>query len=106
MIGHLNGLNVIEDTTYHIKVLLSRVSPAVPVLLAPTAQRLSRAMRRQFPDKINSWTTIKPLDIVVGCISEGFSFVLLGEPMCDNPDVARLMVDHTKNSMKSRSPFN
>lgn len=97
MLGDLSGIDIVRKTSYHVKILLSRISPALPELLVPTAQRLCRSMDRVLPQKTDgTWTTIDPLDTIVRCVSEGLALVLYGPPTCDDPEIVHLCHNHTK----------
>ncbi|KAK7701497.1 hypothetical protein SLS64_010242 [Diaporthe eres] len=98
MLGHLTGIDIVRRTSYHVKILLSRISPALPDLLEPTGQRACRALERLLPqDPETPWTVIDPLDTVVKCVSEVVSLVLYGPPTCDDPEMVRLCHEHTKH---------
>ncbi|OTA98361.1 hypothetical protein M426DRAFT_69945 [Hypoxylon sp. CI-4A] len=92
MLGHISGIDIVRKTSYHVKILLSRISPALPELLEPTAQRLCRSIERVFPQATDgTWTTIDPLDTVVRCVSEGLALILYGPPTCDDPEIPYLV---------------
>ena len=98
MLGNISGIDIVRKTSYHVKILLSRISPVLPELLVPTAQRLCRSIERVFPQQIDGvWVTVDPLDTIVRCVSEGLALILYGEPVCDNPDIIQLCHEHTKH---------
>ncbi|KAI2627382.1 putative cytochrome P450 [Hypomontagnella submonticulosa] len=85
VLGHLNGLNIVLKTSTHLRVLLGRVSPAIPDLTQETAQRIAAAVTRYFPRQNESWKTITPLEDFTRCVTEGIALALFGRPTCDNP---------------------
>ncbi|OTA60396.1 cytochrome P450 [Hypoxylon sp. EC38] len=92
ILGHLSGIDIVRRTSYHVKILLSRISPALPDLLVPTAQRLCGSIERVFPQSTDgTWTKIDPLDTIVRCVSEGLALVLYGPPTCDDPEIPYLV---------------
>lgn len=100
MLGYLTGIDIVRQTSYHVKILLSRISPALPNLLQPTGQRICTALERLLPQSEQaSWTIIDPLDTVVKCVSEGLALVLYGPPTYDDPELVKLCHEHTKHRM-------
>ncbi|KAI5925013.1 cytochrome P450 [Camillea tinctor] len=97
LLGHLTGLDVVRKTSYHVKILLSRISPALPELLRPAAQRISASVERTFPRDTENWASVEPLDLVVRCVSEIVALALYGPPACDDPWLVRFCSEHTKN---------
>ncbi|KAI0889801.1 putative cytochrome P450 [Annulohypoxylon maeteangense] len=96
VISGLVGMDVIRLTNHHVKVLLGRISPAIPQLLQPTAQRTAAAIERLFPQKTDEWTLIEPLDIVVECVTEGIALALVGPAVWKSPDFVHTLCLHTK----------
>lgn len=104
MLGRLTGIDIVRRTSYHVKILLSRISPALPELLGPTGQRICKAMDRLLPQNTRgTWTVIDPLDTIVKCVSEGLALVLYGAPACDDPVLVRLCHEHTKHRMSANA---
>ncbi|KAG8169700.1 hypothetical protein KVR01_000445 [Diaporthe batatas] len=98
MLGDVTGISIVRRTSYHVKILLSRISPALPELLEPAAERACRALTRLLPqDPEAPWTVIDPLDTFVRCVSEVVSLVLYGAPTCDDPELVQLCHEHTKH---------
>lgn len=94
-------MSVVRHTDHHVKVLLSRVSPAIPELLKPTAERTAAAMKRLFPQKKDVWSTVEPLKLVVECVTEGIVYGLVGPGEWDSPELVRTLVQHTINGWYS-----
>ncbi|KAF2187596.1 cytochrome P450 [Zopfia rhizophila CBS 207.26] len=95
--AYLNGMDVVLKTSHHVKLLLSRITPALPVLLKPASGRIQRTITEMFPQDTVKWTTVQPLDKVVHCISQAITLITFGEPVCDNPKLVRLCYEHTYN---------
>ncbi|KAF1940882.1 cytochrome P450 [Clathrospora elynae] len=81
MIGHLNGLDAVNATNYHVKIMLSRLTPALPALLVPIRGRIQSTMMKVFPQSTKEWTELEPINKVVQCMSEAVTFVTFGPPM-------------------------
>lgn len=84
-------------TSYHVKILLGRISPNIAERVEVIAGRMSKAMMRLIPQQEEEWSLVSPLDALVECISEGITMTLFGQPICDNPELVRLCHEHTKN---------
>lgn len=97
LLGHLNGMDVVLRTNQHVKMLLNRVTPALPQLLAPSQNRIGETLEELFPQVTDVWTTIKPVDKVVLCISRSITLATFGEGTCDDPELVRTFKDHTQN---------
>ena len=97
LLGHLNGINVVLKTNHHVKILLNRVTPSLPQLLAPSQTRIGETMQELFPRGTDVWTTIKPVDKVVLCFSRSLTLATFGEGTCDDPELVRTFKDHTEN---------
>jgi hypothetical protein len=89
-------MQVVEKTSYHVRMLLGRISPALPELLAPTTARITASMKKNFPQS-DDWTVIKPLPATVICFSEGIALALFGAKMSENPRLVQLTYELTKN---------
>ncbi|KAI1373128.1 cytochrome P450 [Hypoxylon crocopeplum] len=97
LLGHLTGMDVILKTSYHVRTLLSRISPAVGEFTPPMAKRMTAKLVRLLPQQPGSWAQIDPVDALVQCISEGLAQTLFGPPICNDPELTRLCHEHTKN---------
>lgn len=97
LLGHLTGIDIVRKTSFHVKILLSRISPSIPILLAPIARRICAALTHRLPQDTESWVAVEPLDLTVKCVSEGVALLLYGSPTCDNPSLVRLCHELTKN---------
>ena len=98
LLGHLTGVDIVRKTNFHVKILLSRISPAIPRFLQPVTQRMYNAVDSKISQTSNKWTAINPLDFSVQCVSAGVAYLLYGEPTCDSPDLVRLCYRHTADS--------
>ncbi|RYC62859.1 hypothetical protein CHU98_g3350 [Xylaria longipes] len=96
LLGDLTGMKVVEKTSYHVRMLLGRISPALPELFAPTATRISSAISREFTSS-DEWTVFKPLPATVQCFSEGIALALFGARMAENPRLVQLTHELTTN---------
>ncbi|KAK3942828.1 Ent-kaurene oxidase [Diplogelasinospora grovesii] len=97
LLGHLTGMDVVRKTSFHVRVLLSYISPALPRLFALMGERISARIEKEFPQG-HEWTVMKPSKAVVCCISEAIALTLFGEKMTeDNPTLVQLMHEHTNN---------
>ncbi|KAI1113351.1 cytochrome P450 [Nemania sp. NC0429] len=97
LLGHLTGMDVVRKTSFHVRVLLSYISPALPGLFSVTGARISAGIEKEFPQS-HEWTVMKPSKAVVRCISEGIALALFGADMTgDNPDLVHLTHEHTNN---------
>jgi hypothetical protein len=99
LLGHLTGMGVVRKTSFHVRVLLSHISPALPALFALTGRRIAAAIEEEFPqDEGGEWTVMKPSKAVVRCVSESIALVLFGEEMtARNPELVNLAHEHTNN---------
>lgn len=97
LLGHLTGMDVVRKTSFHVRVLLSYISPALPGLFSITGARISAGIEKEFPQS-HEWTVMKPSKAVVRCISEAIALALFGAEMTgDNPDLVQLTHEHTNN---------
>ena len=101
LVGHLNGVDVVLETDHHVKILLNKLTPALPQLFKPASVRITQTMNGEFPQTTNIWTAVKPLEKVVLCISRGVAVATVGEPACDNLELVRTFREHTKNGKHS-----
>ncbi|KAK0631016.1 cytochrome P450 [Bombardia bombarda] len=93
LLGKLTGMQVVEKTGYHVRMLLSRISPALPDLFPLMNARISTSMELHFPSGSSGdeWTLMKPLPATVRCFSEGIALVLFGAAMVEkNPRLVHL----------------
>lgn len=88
-----------RKTSFHVRVLLSYISPALPGLFPLTGARISKAIGEEFPAQgSREWTVMKPSKAVVRCVSESIALVLFGEEMtAKNPELINLAHEHTNN---------
>ncbi|KAK3291245.1 cytochrome P450 [Chaetomium fimeti] len=97
LLGHLTGMGVVRKTSFHVRVLLSHISPALPALFPLTGARISAAIKEEFPQS-DQWVAMKPSKAVVRCVSESIALVLFGEEMtAKNPELVNLAHEHTNN---------
>ncbi|KAK4034640.1 Ent-kaurene oxidase [Parachaetomium inaequale] len=66
LLGHLTGMGVVRKTSFHVRVLLSYISPALPAMFPLTGERISAAIKEEFPQS-HEWTVMKPSKAVVRC---------------------------------------
>lgn len=97
LLGHLNGINVVLETSFHVKILLNKVTPSLPYFFKPAALRIQETLGYEFPQSTTTWTAVKPLDKVALCISRVMTLMIFGAPTCDNPELIRAFVDHAEN---------
>jgi hypothetical protein len=90
-------MDVVKETNHHVKMLLARVTPALPILLPSIKLRIQRTINEDFPQDIRLWETIKPVNKVVHCISQAVTLTTFGPPICDDPKLIRLCSEHTLN---------
>jgi hypothetical protein len=97
LLGDLTGLGVVRKTSFHVRVLLSYISPALPSLFTLSGERISSGIENEFP-QTSGWTVIKPSKAIVRCISEAIVLVLFGADMtAKNPELVHLAHSHTNN---------
>ncbi|KAK9772827.1 putative Cytochrome P450 [Seiridium cardinale] len=97
LLGHLTGMGVVRHTSFHVRVLLSYISPALPGLFALTGSRIAAGLKKEFPQS-NQWATMKPHKAVVRCIGEAIALSLFGAEMTENnPELVHLTHEHTNN---------
>ncbi|KAI1355957.1 cytochrome P450 [Xylaria sp. FL0043] len=96
LLGGLTGMTVVEKTSYHVRMLLGRISPALPELFPGTATRISSAISREFTS-CDDWTVFKPLPATVRCFSEGIALALFGAKMSENSRLVELTHELTTN---------
>ncbi|KAI2472645.1 cytochrome P450 [Annulohypoxylon bovei var. microspora] len=100
LLGHLTGMDVVRKTSFHVRVLLSYISPALPSLFALTGARISAAVGNEFP-RGNEWTLVQPSKGIVRCISEAIALTLFGAEMtAAKPELVHLTHEHTNNVFK------
>ncbi|KAK8117399.1 uncharacterized protein PG998_005680 [Apiospora kogelbergensis] len=104
LLGHITGIDIVRETGFHVKVLLNRLSPALPQQIEPMNRRISAAMTRALPQTPGEAAVIKPLELFVEFISEAVALMLYGSPLCDDPEIVRLCHLHTRNSEFSYFP--
>lgn len=97
LLGHLNGINVVLETSFHVKILLNKVTPSLPRFFKPAASRIQGTMVHEFPQSTTTWTAVQPLDKVALCISRATTLMTFGAPTCDDPELIRTFVDHAEN---------
>ncbi|PVH97411.1 cytochrome P450 [Periconia macrospinosa] len=85
--GYLNGMDVVKETNHHVKLLLARVTPALPTLLPSIKSRIEHTIAETLPQDRDSWTTIRPINIIVHCISQAVTLTTFGPPICDNAEL-------------------
>ncbi len=90
-------MNVVLRTNHHVKLLLNRITPALPELLPSIRVRVADTLLSLFPQETDEWITVKPVEKVVLCISRGIAFATFGEPTCDDPKLVRTFMEHTRN---------
>lgn len=61
LLGHLTGMGVVRFTGFHVRVLLSYISPALPALFSLTGARISAAIEEEFPQS-RQWVTVTLLN--------------------------------------------
>jgi hypothetical protein len=88
--GYLNGMDVVKETNHHVKMLLARVTPALPNLLAPIKTRVQHTINESFPQDTKAWGLVRPVKNLVRCISRLVTLTTFGPPVCDNPKLIRL----------------
>ncbi|KAK6954426.1 hypothetical protein Daesc_004393 [Daldinia eschscholtzii] len=97
LLGHLTGMDVVRKTSFHVRVLLSYVSPALPRLFALTGARISTRIENEFPQS-EEWALVKPSKGIVHCIGEAIALALFGAEMtAGNPELVNLTHEHTDN---------
>lgn len=97
LLGHLNGMDVVLKTNHHVKMLLNRITPALPELLKLSRPRIEETLTSLFPQRTDAWTAVKPVDKVVLCISRGVTVATFGLPTCDDPELIHTFMAHTRN---------
>ncbi|KAI8949232.1 putative cytochrome P450 [Xylaria longipes] len=97
LLGHITGIDIVRKTGFHVKILLSRITPAINRILDPMAHRMAAAISRNLSHETQQWITISPLSLYAEFVSEGVSLMFFGSPACDNPDVVRLCHHHTES---------
>ncbi|KAF2728066.1 putative cytochrome P450 [Polyplosphaeria fusca] len=95
--GYLNGMDVVKETGHHVKMLLSRVTPALPVLLPNVSKRVQTTINDNFPKQGEDWKPVKPVQEIVLCIAQAVTVSLFGPPICDTPELVELCYVFTEN---------
>ena len=90
-------MDVVLKTNHHVKMLLNRITPALPELLQPSRERIEETLYSLFPQKTDEWTAVKPVDKIVLCISRSITLAAFGPPTCDDPELVRTFMEHTRN---------
>ncbi|KAI0883801.1 cytochrome P450 [Annulohypoxylon maeteangense] len=100
LLGHLTGMDVVRKTSFHVRVLLSYISPALPTLFSLAGARISAGIGNEFPQGYE-WTKVYLNKGIVRCISEAIALTLYGAEMtASNPELVRLTHEHTNNVFK------
>ncbi|OTB17449.1 hypothetical protein K445DRAFT_57310 [Daldinia sp. EC12] len=76
LLGHLTGMDVILKTSYHVKTLLGRISPAINDATPLMAERMTARLSHLFPQEIGVWASIDPVDALVNCIIFTLAFCM------------------------------
>lgn len=97
-------MDVVLKTNQHVKLLLNRITPALPDLLGPSQSRIGETMTSLFPQGTDIFVAVKPLEKIVLCISRSLALATFGEPNCDNPELVRTMMEHTRNGQYTSNP--
>lgn len=95
--GHFNGMDIVTKTDIHAKAVQHKLTPALPRLLEPMKVRIGKTIGEIFPTEFETWSTIKPMDKILHCISMTTSLIAVGAPLCDNPEYIRLTSEHAKH---------
>ena len=94
-------MDVVLKTNHHVKMLLNRVTLALPDILRPSQVRIKETLTNLFPQSTDAWTGVKPVEKIVLCISRSTTLATFGEPTCEDPELARRFVEHTTNGQYS-----
>ncbi|KAI9685808.1 MAG: hypothetical protein M1820_010731 [Bogoriella megaspora] len=97
LLGNLNGMDAVLETDLHVKMLLNRISPALSELFKPANSRIMETLTNLFPQSTKDWSTVKPLDKIVLCISRGITLAVFGPPACDDMLLNKTFVKHTQH---------
>lgn len=97
LVGHLNGIEWIAKTHLHFKTVQHKLTPALPRLTPGLRSRVGSAIEHAFPYDSREWVVFEPMGKVLHCVSRATSFVLVGTPMCDDPEYIRLTAEHAKH---------
>jgi cytochrome P450 len=98
-------MDVVKETNHHVKMLLSRVTPALPSLLGDLMARVQDTITDTLPQSSEEWQAIEPVHKVVHLISKAVTLTTFGAPICDDPALVRLCYEHTLNSGLDRTPL-
>ena len=90
-------MDVVLKTNHHVKMLLNRITPALPDLLQPSMIRIEETLTSLFPQDTATWTAVKPVDKIVLCISRSITLATFGAPTCDDSELVRTFMEHTRN---------
>lgn len=90
-------MDVVKETGHHVKMLLSRVTPALPALLPKIGQRIQNTINQNFPKEGEGWVAVNPIEEIVLCIAQTVAVSLFGPPICDAPELAPLFTVFTRN---------
>lgn len=97
LLGHLTGMDVVRHTSFHVRVLLSYISPALPDLFAITGERIAASIATELSQS-HAWTPLKPHRAIVRSIGEAIALSLFGAEMTDgNSELVHLTHEHTNN---------
>ncbi|EAQ85381.1 hypothetical protein CHGG_09395 [Chaetomium globosum CBS 148.51] len=91
LLGHLTGMGVVRKTSFHVRVLLSYISPALPALFALTGARIAAAIGEEFPQRVGEWVVMKPSKAVVRCVMFQVCFAMRCVPACLQPVLVWLL---------------
>ena len=94
--GHLNSMDIVKTTNLYFKIIMNKLTPALPKLAKPLQERIGREITAMFPTDTEDWIAIEPLDKFVYWISSAFSFIAVRSPLCDDPDHIRLMSEQSE----------
>lgn len=103
LLGHLNGMDIVLETAIHVKIIQNRLTPMLGNLVAPVSSRIQNDLTQLFPQTTTTMTRTEPFTKIVHSVSHTIAFVLLGTPVCDDPEFVELLHQHTTNSVLSCS---
>ena len=97
LVGRLNDMQVVVHTDFHVRVLLSTISPSLPQLLGPASSRMEETMRVSFPHDTDNWTQVNMIDSSAAVAGRTIALAVVGAPLCDNLEFMKVTNEHTKD---------
>ncbi|KAJ5921348.1 cytochrome P450 [Penicillium verhagenii] len=97
LVGHLNSMDVVLHTDFHVRVLLGTITPLLPLFIGPASLRMKETMKYTFPQDTDKWATVNMIDASAAVAGRAIALAVVGAPLCDNSAFMNLINKHTED---------